>query len=274
LVVSRCSPDLENKGMPSRFSSAAWAMRVCAGLASALGAWPAAADGPAFDRPGIAFATTSFSPGSFSVEQGLPDLVSDRSDGIRTTLYSADTVLRFGLPAHAELELDTSLLNRAETRGSGADASATGAGDSGLALKVELPSASQRFSWALRGGLTFDSGDAAFTAGGTGYSLASTAQWQLDDSSAAALYASVDRLRGDNAWTLSPALDLDLSENLGAFIELAATFADHQPDDDVAGGGFTWAPMHNVQLDVYADFGLTRRSTDLQAGFGVSVFVE
>jgi hypothetical protein len=284
LIASRCSPDLENKDMSSQFSSA-WrsasadvlagaAMRLCAGLGCALGALPAWADGPAFDRPGIAFATSSFSPGSFSIEQGLPDLSSDRSDGVRTTLYSADTVLRFGLPAHAELEIDTALLNRVETRGAGADDSASGVGDSGFALKFELPSASQRFSWALRGGVMFDSGAAAFTAGGTEYSLGSTAQWQLDDDSSAALYANLDRLHGRNAWTLSPALDFDLSENLGAFVELASTFAGHEPDDHVAGGGFTWTPMHNVQLDIYADFGLTQRSTDLQAGFGVSVFVD
>ena len=265
--------------MPSRFrklsrEGAGAVVRLCAGIAGALGALPAAAEGPEFDRPGIAFATSSFSPGSFSIEQGLPDLVSDRSDGVRTTLYSADTVLRVGLPARVELEIDTSLLNRIETHGAGADESSTGVGDSGFALKVELPSASQRFSWALRGGLMFDTGEAAFSAGGTEYSLGSTAQWELDGDSSVALYANLDRLHGSNAWTISPAVDLDLSENVGAFVEIASSFAEHEPDDHVAGGGFTWMPMRNVQLDVYADFGLTERSTDLQAGFGVSVFVE
>ena len=40
----------------------------------------------------------------------------------------------------------------------------------------------------------------------------------------------------------------------------------------VAGGGVTWMVAPTVQLDLSANVGLTTDSTDLQAGFGISMF--
>lgn len=238
-----------------------------------LATLPAFAEGPAFDRPGVAFATETFAPGSFSIELGLPDLQSDRSDGQRTTLYSATTVMRLGLPGHTEVEVNAAPFNVQRVQGNGASDTTSGIGDTGLALKAALPSTITALSWALRGGIGFDSGESRFSAGATTYSLGSTVQWALDDARALVFYANVDRLRGEQTWTLSPAFNFALNDAVGAFVEIACALTDHAPDDHYAGGGLTWSPIENLQFDLSADVGLTRDSTDLQAGVGVAWFI-
>ncbi|MGH8447554.1 MAG: transporter [Solimonas sp.] len=234
----------------------------------------ARADTPAFDRPGIAFSTTTLPAGTFSWEQGLPDVTRSRDEGTTQTLYSADSMLRAGLAPNLELQLAWAPFNHLHQSGAGGTASDNGAGDLGLAFKVALPSGDERLSWAVLGGASFATGNTPFSNGHTQYSLGGTVQWALDDTQALAFYADVDESDGDTALTLSPSYSLALSERLGSFIEAGYTHASHADDDVVAGGGLTWMATPVVQLDVYADFGLTSKSTDLQAGFGVSVFIE
>lgn len=73
------------------FAAVMLALCVASGHASAQ-----SGDAPAFDRPGIPFAAEALQPGAFAWEQGLPDASTDRSDGQRTTQYTADTLLRLG----------------------------------------------------------------------------------------------------------------------------------------------------------------------------------
>jgi len=65
----------------------------------------ALADAPAFDRPGFAFATATLPPGSMDWEQGFPDLQRDETDGVRSTLYAANTTLRFGVTPTLEVQV-------------------------------------------------------------------------------------------------------------------------------------------------------------------------
>ncbi|KHM90317.1 hypothetical protein OR61_22325, partial [Xanthomonas vesicatoria] len=106
-----------------------------------------AEDPPAFDRPGIPFAAEVLQPGAFAWEQGLPDASTDRAEGQRTTLYTADTVLRLGLSQHVELQLGSDSYNWQH----GGGAHAHGGGDSHVGLKVALPSRSESFHWAALG---------------------------------------------------------------------------------------------------------------------------
>ncbi|KTF37513.1 hypothetical protein OZ12_15410, partial [Xanthomonas translucens pv. translucens] len=122
-------------------------------LLGGLGAvGPACADdAPAFDRPGIGFASQTLPAGSVAWEQALSDVSYDRSSGVRSTEYVADSRLRIGLSAQAELQLalDSQVWQR--VRGTGEDFRGHGGGDARVGLKWALPSARDSFSWALLG---------------------------------------------------------------------------------------------------------------------------
>ena len=65
-----------------------------------------------------------------------------------------------------------------------------------------------------------------------------------------------------------------MADSVGAYVEAGYQFgsARDQTDNAVAGGGLTWMVTPAVQLDAYGLVGLTRSSTDLAAGLGVSIF--
>jgi hypothetical protein len=238
-----------------------------------LAAAPAFADVPGFDRPGISFSTTTLPPGTFDLEQGLPDLADDDAGGVRATLLSAGTLIRVGVADRLELQLSTALYNRVRVREASGSQTGSGIGDSGVAFKLALPSSIEPLSWAVLGGASFATGDDAFSAGETGYSLGATWQWSLDDARALAFYADVDRAGGENAYTVSPSYGFAVADRVAAFVEAGATHAGGA-NDYVGGGGVTFMWFPTIQLDAYADAGLTSRSTDLQAGIGISAYFD
>jgi len=75
---------------------------------------------------------------------------------------------------------------------------------------------------------------------------------------------------------VSPSWSVALAESVGAYVEAGYQFgsAQDQKDNVVAGGGLTWMVTPVVQLDAYGLVGLTRSSTDLAAGLGMSVLVK
>lgn len=245
--------------------------RVLACLLLSIVTTSAHADTPAFDRPGIAFSTQTLPAGSMSWEQGLPDAVHNDDQGTQSTLYSADTRIRVGLATNLELQVADSLYNRLRTRSEGDSTVEHGASDLNLALKVALPS-SQNISWALLGGISFATGANAFTNDTQQYSLAASVNVHLNDAYATGFYVGATRSGKDNAYTLSPNFSFPLSAKLGGYVEAGYTFGDHIDKNEVAGGGLAWMASDRLQLDLYALHGLTARSTDLQAGFGVSMY--
>ena len=84
--------------------------------------------------------------------------------------------------------------------------------------------------------------------------------------------ANAESLDGETTLSFSPSYSFALNDDVGLFAEAGYTRTRHLPDDVVAGGGVTWMVAPTVQLDLSANVGLTSDSTDLQAGFGVSVF--
>lgn len=247
--------------------STAWIGVALLGSASC-----ALAETPEFDRPGISFPTSTIPVGGVAFEQGLPDLSYDSGAGLRSTESAFDSVVRVGVGEHAELQLITSLYNRLDTHDSSGSEHFDGSGDTGLAVKLGLPGNNGQRSLAVLGSVLFPTGDSEFSGGKPTVSLGSTATFALSDQRALSLYANLDRLDDRNTLTLASDLSFELSDRLGAFIEAGASFTHVGDDDYVGGGGFTWMLLPRVQLDLYADFGLTDKSTDLQAGFGVSVY--
>jgi Putative MetA-pathway of phenol degradation len=229
------------------------------------------ADTPAFDRPGIAFSTQTLPAGSVSWEQGLPDVVHNDDQGTQSTLYSADTRIRVGLIKKVEFQIAAAPYNRLQTRSEGVSTVDHGASDVNLALKVALPS-TQNFSWAVLANVALTTGSAAFTNDTQQYSLAASANLHLSHDQAVGFYIGTTRAGQDNTYTLSPNFSFPLSGTLSSYVEAGYTFGDHRDDDVVAGGGLAWMVGERLQLDVYALHGLTARSTDVQAGVGVSLY--
>ena len=227
------------------------------------------ADAPAFDRPGLAFAAAVLPLGSFDWEQGLPDVARDRDAGVRTTLVSADTELRFGIGHGLELQVAQAPFNRVSVSGDGEHFHDTGAGDARVGVKW-APTV-DGVSLAVLGAVTFDTGVAAFTNGANVYSLGVSASRDVGDGRSVGLYANVDHSSGHNVLSESASYGFPLSGTTGGFVELGHS-AGGGPAASVAGGGVTWLLRERLQLDVSAHRGLTSRSPDLGAGFGVSYF--
>jgi hypothetical protein len=230
------------------------------------------ADAPPFDRPGIAFSTGTLPAGAFMWEQSAPDVgTSARSDDAATT-YGTESRVRAGLTDSVEGQLATSFFNATQSHVHGRTETADGHGDTALSVKAALPSSNERFAWATLATVTFANGANRFTNGSTAYDLGTTLGYQLSDATSAEFFVDVGHLDGATDVQISPNLNVGLTKTLGAFVEAGAVFADHGTSDVVAGGGVTWMATPAVQLDASADFGLTRQSPKVAAGFGVSVF--
>jgi hypothetical protein len=234
----------------------------------------ALADTPAFDRPGIAFSTSTIPRGSLAIELGTPDFVHSSNGGSSSTTYRLDTNLRTGLSHAVELELAAPVFNYDHTDAGQRSASATGFGDTTLSLKATLPSRAPAFSWAMLASATFVSGAKAFSGGTTQYQLATTMQQQLDASYAAGFYIQLNDSADSGGYTLAPSLNFTVNGTLSGYVEAAYSHASHSPDTSIAGAGLAWMVTPIVQLDLSFDAGLTRESPKLQGGFGLSVYVD
>jgi hypothetical protein len=234
---------------------------------------PAQADAPTFDRPGIAFSTGTLPARSVAWEQGLPDFAHTSDGGISSTLYAFDSTLRVGLTDSVEAQIATSL-NEIKTRAEGNTERSDGRGDVSFAIKAALPSSHPDFSWATLAAVTDANGARAFTNGSTTYDLGVAFGYALDDRLSAELYLNAEHSDGSNDFDVSPNLNFPISSTIAAFVEAAASYSGHGLDQALAGGGFTMMVTSAVQLDLSADFGLTSRSPDVLAGFGISVFFE
>ncbi len=223
-----------------------------------------AEDPPAFDRPGLPFAADVLQPGAFAWEQGLPDASTDRADGQRTTLYTADTVLRLGLSQHVELQLGSDSYNWQH----GGGARVRGGGDSHVGLKVALPSRSDSFHWAALGTYSVPTGSPAFS-DGHARELGVTASWDLAQQRALALYINYARDDDGHNWTFAPNYTFFSGERFSSYVEAGVqTGSEHSR---VAGVGAAWQLPHAMQLDVSVLRGLTSESPDWQGGLGLSI---
>lgn len=238
---------------------------------------PTQADAPAFDRPGIAFSTGTLPARSVAWEQGLPDFARTSDGGSTSTLYAFDGTLRVGLTDSVEAQIATSL-NEMKTHAAGSTERSDGRGDVSVAIKAALPSPRPDFSWATLAAVTDANGARAFTNGSTAYDLGVALGYTLGDRVSAELYVNAEHTDGSNAvanaFDVSPNLNFPISRTMAAFVEAAASYSGHGLDQALAGGGFTMMVTSAVQLDLSADFGLTSRSPDVLAGFGISVFFE
>lgn len=219
-------------------------------------------DAVAFDRPGIAFGTDVLNHGQVAWEQGLPDFSSDDAQGANTRQYALNSRLRLGLGANLELQLaaDSYVWQRGA-------AHAHGGGDSQVALKWALPSRNDDFAWALLGTYTAGTGRAALSDGAS-RDLGMSLSWSLPQQRELGLYLDYGRGAEGNAWTVSPNFTLHDDGRWMTYVEGAVSGgAAHERQ---FGGGIAWHLRPNLQLDASVLRGLDSRSTDWQAGLGLS----
>ncbi len=248
-------------------------MRKLLGVVTGFFLLPAVAyaDAPPFDRPGIAFSPAVLAPGAFDWEQGLPDVQRDDVGNVSSTSYMADTTLRVGLAQNFEGQLTGSLWNRLDVRAAGATSQSEGVGDTRLSLKWAPHFPIEHISFALLGGITFDTGASAFTNGRRIYSLGAVVGRDFGAGRSVTAYANVDRSGGRDTWTLSSTVGFPIRGNFGGFVE-AGRILGNGASSTLGGAGLTWLLHDRVQLDLYGRRGLTSSSPDQQGGFGVSVF--
>jgi hypothetical protein len=92
--------------------------------------------GPSYDRPGFGFGTTALQQGGFVLEQGLPTWSLDNQDGVRTSQFMTDSLLRVGLDNGLEFQVGSTPFNWFNQRVGGVSQLSTGTGDTILSLKV------------------------------------------------------------------------------------------------------------------------------------------
>ncbi|WP_242107713.1 transporter [Luteimonas aquatica] len=251
--------------------SARHASRILIVAFAALAATPAPAseEPPAFDRPGIAFATDTLPRGAFAWEQGLPDASTDRSGGVRTTTWTADTLLRLGLGDGIELQLGADAFGGVNVRGRGVRERAHGGGDGHVGMKWAPATASDAFSWAMLATASLPFGKAPLGGGGHDYDLGVTCSWALPAQASVSLYADRSWGDGGRGWMFSPSLSFPLGGEVGGYVE--AGYGTGAARTRVAGGGVTWMATERLQLDASFLRGLDAQSPDWQGGIGMAL---
>lgn len=245
-------------------------------VAAVLGVVPPSAfaddDTPAFDRPGLAFATGTVAPDACVWEQGLPDASTDRSDRVRTSTYLADTLVHCGLSASLELQLGADSRGWQELRDAASPRRReSGGGDARLGLKAAIPGSSDAFSLAVLATFGVPVGRAPIGDNGYTKDVGASMAWSAGTGRSVSLYLDHHWGRDGQGSLGAVAYAFPLRDRLSGYIETG--FGDRALHAREAGGGLVWMATPRIQLDVSFLRALDRATTDWQAGLGISVYI-
>lgn len=228
-------------------------------------------DVPSFDRPGLAFASQTLARGDWAWEQGVPDATTNRQQGVRTTTWVADSLLRYGVTDAFELQLGADDRGWQDVRGSHAmHVRDEGGGDARIGVKFALPWRSDAFSAAVLATVGIPVGRAPIGDGGYSGDLGVSIAWAGDGGRSVSLY--VDHHQGrDGAGSLAAiAYGFAVRDGLSGYVE--SGFGSGAMHAREAGAGLAWMFTPRVQLDVSFLRALDRETTDWQSGLGISVY--
>jgi len=231
-------------------------------------ALPALADNPGYDRPGYGFTPVVLGIGDITIEQGLPDWSRDRQDGLTSSQYSADSLLRIGIGGPLELQLGSTPWNSLRQNGVGIQ----GHGDTTLGLKLALPSSNQAFSWGLLGSVEFTDGARAFRSTRHQYLLGAQFNLQANERNSLGLYLQDVRSGGADSTTMAVSDNYALNKTLTLYTEAAWLHAPALGSGAVAGAGLAWMITPRVQLDAGFDRRLGGAAPEWQSNLGVSIY--
>jgi hypothetical protein len=235
-------------------------------------ALPAPADNPGYDRPGYGFTPVVLGLGDITVEQGLPDWSRDRQDGIASSQYSADSLLRIGIGGPLELQLGSSPWNSLRQSGAGSEVRSQGRGDTVLGMKLALPTSNQAFSWGLLGSAEFTDGAKAFRSARRQYLLGAQFNLQASERNSLGLYLQDVRSGGADSRLVAVSDNYALSKTLTLYAETAWLHAPDQGSGTLAGAGLAWMVTPRVQFDVGFDHRLDGAAPEWQTNLGVSIY--
>ena len=229
------------------------------------------------DRPDQTESPYTVDAGHFQLEMDLLNWTRDDEDGTRTdSLNFAPFNLKLGLAQHTDLQVIFESWSSQRERGvRGAESS--GIGDVTLRLKQNL--------WGNDGGSTALAIMPYITLPTRASDLGRDESeggvivpfgWNLPAGYYLGLMTQWDWMPGEDggtrhAWFNTATFGFDVSERLGAYVELTATvFDDRSPWQATEDGGMTFALTPNIQLDVGCNIGLTDSAPDVQPFLGLT----
>lgn len=235
------------------------------------------------DRPGLDTPPCIVDAGHVMAETGLADWTLDRQPGERTDTWRlADTLVRFGLGASTEAQLEWTPLGHVRTRDrqTGTLDRATRAGDITLALRQSLrhPDGSGA-SIALQPFVTLPVGRRPVGAGDWGAGLIVPASFELSDKLKLAVSPEIDATVDEDgagrhlAYGAAAGVTAEVSEKLSLTAE-----AEAMRDRDPAGHGteeraalsFAWQASDDLQFDAGSNLGLNRDTPDVEFYAGIA----
>ena len=247
-------------------------------LVMLLGGWfggvlPAWAANPGYDRPGYGFTPVVLAAGEMTIEQGLPDWSYDRHDGVASSQYNADSLLRLGIGGPVELQLGSSPWNYLRQNADGIHSRSHGHGDTRLGLKLALPSSSKVFSWGLLGSVEFTDGAKNFRSDRRQYLLGAQFNLQANQRHSLGAYLEEVRSGGRDSSTLAFSDNYTLTRTLTLYAEAALLHSTGQASGTVAGAGLAWMVSPRVQVDAGFDHHLSGTAVAWQGNLGVAVYL-
>ena len=233
---------------------------------------PARADNPGYDRPGYGFTPVVLGAGDFTLEQGFPDWSRDHQNGVSSSQYTTDTLLRLGIGGPFELQLGGSAYDYLHQTVPGNNSSSYGHGDTNLAVKFVLPTSSKIFSWGLLASVEFTDGSKAFRNDQNQYLLGAQFNLQADEKNSLGAYLEDVRAGGRDSTTVALSDNYSVSKTLTVYAETAFLHTPDQGSGAVAGAGMAWLVTPRVQLDAGFDHRISGSASEWQTNLGVSIY--
>jgi len=226
---------------------------------------------PSFDRPAFGFGTSALPLGGFAIEQGLPDWSLVKQDGVRSSQFFTDSLLRIGAGHGVELQVGSTPFNWLMQSAGGASQRVTGRGDTTLSVKVAPPSGNPAWSWAMLGTVEFPDGADGLRLPQRSYTLATTVAQQLDEHVTLGYFAQWQRLGNHGSYQLAGNYGYALSKTWGVYGEMVGL---HQSgrSGGLVGAGLTYLSNVRLQWDISFDRGFVGTAPAWMAGFGVAFY--
>lgn len=226
---------------------------------------------PAYDRPAFGFGTSALPLGGFVIEQGLPDWSLTHQDGVRTSQFMTDSLLRIGLGHGLELQAGSTPFNWLMTSDGHASQRVTGRGDTLLSLKIAPPPFNAQWTGALLATVELPDGADALRLPRRQYTLGVTLAQQLDERHTLGYFAQWQRMGTHGTYQLAGNYGYAFNNAWGVYGELVAL---HQQarTGGLIGAGVTYLPNVRLQWDLSFDRGFVGTAPAWMAGFGVAFY--
>nr|WP_297529984.1 transporter [uncultured Roseateles sp.] len=233
------------------------------------------------DQPGIVESSSTVGKGRALLETGL-GYQRDKSDGVRSRLWSTPTLLRFGFAEDWEFRVETDGYQRLRASDGGGTVKASGWADTALGVKWHVQDGDGErhtpgLAWLLH--VDMDSGSSAFRGQGLRPSLRLTSEWDLPHDWSAGLIGGLYRDSRDDGkhfvgGILGASLGWPIAESWKGYVEVAGDQLASKRNGGrsiSAGTGVTWLVDRKLQLDASINRGLTKQTADWVLGLGVSI---